>query len=368
MDKVICEICGTVFPDDAEKCPLCGCSRDFLMEDIGDVLLDEEAFAAAETASSNTRKKGKVFDYDEVNQEKPVRKIRVEEDEDDDDDDDDEEDEDEEPRTNIFLVIILIILIVLLLLAAGFFFLRYIMPNMKDEPVQTEPTAVTQVIETEPVETEVPEIPCTNLMMDGGKMELAEGGKKLLNVHVYPDNTTDAVIYVSGDENVVTVSEDGTVTAVGEGSTVITVTCGNQQIKCNVTVDYDAVESTVSSETIPAPTVGNTDESQAVEATEATEHTEPAEATEATEAAEETVPAGTELKLKKTDITIGSNYTSVRLEMDCEIKPEDVKWFTMDSTIAIVHDGVVTSTGSGLTRIYGEYKGQQVECIVRCVF
>ena len=362
MDKVICEICGTVFPDDAEKCPLCGCSRDFLLEDMGDVLLDDETFAVTEEASSPTRKKGKVFDYDEVNREKPARSVQIEEDYDDDEDD---EEEDEGPRTNIFLVVILVVLIVLLLLAAGFFFLRYIMPNMKDEPARTEPVATIQVIQTEPVETEDPGIPCTNLMIDGGKMELGKGGKKLLNVHVYPEDTTDAVTYVSGDEAIVTVSEDGTVTAVGEGSTIITVTCGNQQIKCNVTVNYDAAEATVSNETIPAPTVENTDETQAADGTEAAEDTQ---ATEATEAVEETVPAGTELKLKKTDITIGSNYTSVRLEMDCEIKPEDVTWFTMDSTVAIVHDGVVTSTGSGLTRIYGEYEGQQVMCIVRCVF
>lgn len=358
MDKVICEICGTTFPDDADKCPLCGCSRDFLLEDMGDAFPTEEAVEYA----SASRKKNKVFDFDEVNQEKPARKVQVEDDVDDDDDE-----EEEEPSTNVFLVVILVILIVLLLLAAGFFYLRYFLPNMKDEPVQTEPVA-TMAIETEPAETEDPGIPCTNLMMDGGKMELGEGGKKLLNVHVYPEDTTDAVAYVSADESIVTVSEDGTVTAVGEGTTFITVTCGNQQIKCNVTVDYDATEVTVSNETIPAPTVENTDETQAAETTEATEATETAEVTEATEAAEETVPAGTELKLKKTDITIGSNYTSVRLEMDCEIKPEDVKWFTMDSTIAIVHDGVVTSTGSGMTRIYGEYEGQQVMCIVRCIF
>ena len=359
MDKVICEICGTTFPDDADKCPLCGCSRDFLLEDMGDAFPAEEA---VEYAASVSRKKNKVFDFDEVNQEKPARKVQVE---DDVDDDDDEEEEEEEPRTNVFLVVILVILIVLLLLAAGFFYLRYFLPNMKDEPAQTEPVATTMAIETEPAETEDLGIPCTNLMMDGGKMELGEGGKKLLNVHVYPEDTTDAVTYMSADESIVTVSEDGTVTAVGEGTTFITVTCGNQQIKCNVTVDYDATEVTVSNETIPAPTVENTDETQAAEATEASEATE---ATEVTEATEETVPAGTELKLKKSDITIGSNYTSVRLEMDCEIKPEDVKWFTMDSTIAIVHDGVVTSTGSGMTRIYGEYEGQQVMCIVRCIF
>lgn len=359
MDKVICEICGTTFPDDADKCPLCGCSRDFLLEDIGEVFSADEA---VEAVVSGSRKKNKVFDFDEVNQERPVRKIPVE---DDFDEDDDDEEEEEEPRTNVFLVVILVILIVLLLLAAGFFYLRYFLPNMKEDPLQTEPVATTMAIETEPAETEDLGIPCTNLMMDGGKMELGEGGKKLLNVHVYPENTTDAVVYVSADESIVTVSEDGTVTAVGEGATVITVTCGNQQIKCNVTVDYDATEVTVSNETIPAPTVENTDETQAAEATEAVEATE---ATEATEAAEETAPAGTELKLKKTDITIGSNYTSVKLEMDCGIKPEDVKWFTMDSTIAIVHDGVITSTGTGMTRIYGEYEGQQVMCIVRCIF
>lgn len=361
MDKVICEICGTAFPDDTEKCPLCGCSRDFLLEDTGDAFLMDEA---VDTALSGNRKKGKVFDFDEVNQEKPVHKVQ----EDDDFDEDDDEEEEEAPRTNVFLVVVLVILIVLLLLATGFFFIRYFLPNMKDEPVQTEPVVTTAVNETEPAETEPAGIPCTNLMMDGGKMELTEGGKKLLNVHVYPENTTDAVTYVSADEAVVTVSEDGTVTAVGEGTTYITVACGNQQIKCNVTVDYDATEVTISKETIPAPTVEDIDENQATEASEAIASTESAEPTEATEVAEETVPAGTELKLKKTDITIGSNYTSVRLEMDCEIKPENVKWFTMDSTVAIVHDGVVTSTGSGLTRIYGEYEGQQVMCIVRCVF
>ena len=360
MDKMICEICGTEFPENAKKCPLCGCSRDFLLEDMGDIFPMEEDLDFAEPALSSSRKKNKVFDFDEVNQERPVRKVQAEEPFEEDDDD-----EEEEPRTNVFLVVILVILIVLLLLAAGFFYLRYFLPNMKDEPVQTEPVVTTQPIETEPAETEDLGIPCTNLMMDGGKMELGEGGKKLLNVHVYPEDTTDAVTYVSDNETVVTVSEDGTVTAVGEGAAVITITCGNQQIKCNVTVDYDATEVTVSDETIPAPTVENADETQPAHETEAAAATEE---TEATQAAEETVPEGTELKLKKNDITIGSNYTSVRLEMDCDVNPEDMTWFTMDSTIAIVHDGVVTSTGSGLTLIYGEYKGQQVECIVRCVF
>ena len=98
-----------------------------------------------------------------------------------------------------------------------------------------------------------------------------------------------------------------------------------------------------------------------------TENTEATEDTQATEAPKETT-GNTELKLKKTDITMFARYSSVELGLDCDIPAEDIKWFTMDSTVAIVQNGKVTATGSGMTRIYAEYKGQQVFCIVRCTF
>jgi len=114
----------------------------------------------------------------------------------------------------------------------------------------------------------------------------------------------------------------------------------------------------------------DTTEPTEADGTEPTESTDPAQETEATEAPEETTkpttPEGAVLKLKKTDITISFLRTSVTLELDCDINPEDITWFTMDSSIAIVHDGVVTSMGRGTTKIYAEYKDQQVACIVRC--
>ena len=116
---------------------------------------------------------------------------------------------------------------------------------------------------------------------------------------------------------------------------------------------------------IPALQVENTDttepaaETEATEGTGAAEETEPSETTGATEQV---------LKLKKEDITISYNYSSVQLELEGDVNPEDLSWFTMDSTVAIVHGGLVTSTGSGITKIYGEYNGQQVMCIVRCIF
>ena len=358
MSKVICDICGTEYPSAAKCCPLCGSSREYALKADGEAAAEypgEEAVVAAAP-----RKTKEIFDYDEVNQEKPSAREVGE-----DDFDEDDEEYEEAPRTNVGLVIILVILIVLLLLASGFFFVRYLLPNLKDEPEQTQPVVPTAAIQTEPVETTEPTIPCTNLMMDGGKMELGKDGMKLLNVRVYPEDTTDELTYSSGDEAVVTVSDDGTVTAVGEGQTVITVQCGSQKITCNVTVDYALSEETIPAGTIPAMQAEGTEETGAQEETQP-EQTDAAEATEA--ATEATVPADAVLKLKKDDITIGSNYTSVQLELEGDIDPEKLSWFTMDSTVAIVHGGLVTATGSGLTRVYGEYDGQQVMCIVRCIF
>lgn len=364
MNKVICDICGTSYPGTAKKCPICGSSREYALENAEDASLDFDFLNDdAQVESASPKKSREIFDFDEVNQVKSSPRVMEE-----DDFDDEEEEYEEESRTNVGLVIVLVILIVLLLLAAGFFFVRYLLPNITDSPVETEPVVTTAPALTDPVETTQPTIPCTNLSIDGGKMELGKDGKKLLNIRIYPEDTTDELTMVSGDESIVTVSEDGTVTAVGEGQTVITITCGSQQINCNVTVDFSVGEETVPDEDVPAMQVDTTEPTAATDATDAAGETQATESTESTETTEETKSGEQTLKLKKTDITISSNYTSVQLEMDCDVKPEDMTWFTMDSTIAIVHGGLVTSTGSGLTRIYGEYGGQQVMCIVRCIF
>lgn len=361
MSKVICDICGTAYPESASSCPICGSAREYALGTVEDDFLTEEAVPQP---TPSRKKNREIFDYDEVNQKKSAGRALEE-------DDFDDEEIYEESRTNVGLVIILVILIALLLLAAGFFFIRYLLPNMMDQPEEV-PVVTTSVQQTEPVVTTSGEIPCTNLMMDGGKMSLGKDGKKLLNVRVYPENTTDTVTYTSGDEAVVTVTQDGTVQAVGEGQTVITVQCGSQKIKCNVTVDYSGVDVAVPEGTLPGLQVEEDNDADASAPTE-TDSTNPSDATEPTqetEATEETTkattPEGEILKLKQKDITISFLRTSVTLELDCDIQPEDVTWFTMDSNIAIVHDGVVTSMGRGTTKIYAEYKDQQVFCIVRC--
>lgn len=363
MSKVICDICGTSYPEIEENCPVCGCSRGFALD-----ALEEELLMETSGVQQNTKKRSReIFDFDEVNQEEEPEDRSS-------DYDDDDDDYEEAPRSNVALVVILLVLIVLLLLTAGFFFIRYFLPNMAKETEPTETTMETQPLETEPAESTELTIPCTDIVIPGGKIELGKDGMWLMNVQVYPADTTDVLTYVSHNEAVVTVNESGTVTAVGEGETVIEVTCGQQSIKCNVIVAFDEPEATEAAGTVPAPQVEETGATEATaasgEATESTKVTDASEATEATEATEapKETTGSMELKLKKNDITMFARYSSVNLELDCDIPAEDITWFTMDSTVAIVHNGTVTATGSGMTRIYGEYNGQQVECIVRCTF
>lgn len=373
MDKVICDICGTIYPETEINCPTCGCSRDFGLDNLEEEFLTEGILDEVEEQPA-PRKKSKVFDYDEVNEVRRPRSKPVVDDFDDDDDDDEEEDE--EPRTNVGLVVVLLILIVLLLLTAGIFFIRYFLPNIKANQ-ETEPVVTTEAVVTEAASGETTElvIPCINLSVPGGKIELGEGGKWLMNVQVFPENTTDTLSYTSSDENVVTVNENGTVSAVGEGTAQIIVSCGDKKISTNVVVDYSAGVETVPEDTIPAMEVENADSTEPAEAgadtTEAAQETAAAEETqpeETTDAAEATESGELVVKLKKTDISIFARYTSVTLELDCDLELTDLTWFTMDSTVAIVNDGVVTATGSGITRIYGDYGDQRVECIIRCSF
>lgn len=356
MSKIICDICGTTYPSTAECCPICGCSNmesgDLLNSDIPTEELLKEIDGKTDDFSATSRKKG-IFDYDEVNTED------VPEDEDDESDyDEEEEDEDEEdaPRHNTFVVILLTVLIVVLLGAAAFIFVRYFLPNMEAE--ETVPTTVA-VQKTEETETTEPTIPCNQMAMsNAGIAELsAEGQQFLLHVKAFPENTTDEIIYTSGDESIATVTEDGKITAISEGETVIYISCGKTSMECPVIVKY--VEETVPptteavEETVPATTEATTEET-------------PAEATE--EESKPVANSNVKLKLKKTDIQLGVYY-QFQLVLDCDLSPEDVSWSSEHPHIATVDEqGNVTAVKEGTTAITAKYGDQEVQCIVRCIW
>lgn len=377
MSKTVCEICGTSYPDTAEKCPICGWGQkqptaeqeedlelDFLKNDSqpaaepADEMFDDvpdmpapvihKPKAAAPVEQKKTKE---IFDYDEVNSAKkkpaPV----------DNDDEDDEEDEEEESGPNTLLIILLVLLIVALLATSGYIFWKYYLPGRNADGAETTVAAEQMPEETETEEVTVPQVPCTGLSLISGMEKLSyEGQNWLLHVKASPEDTTDVITFVSEDETVAVVNEEGRVTAVGEGTTQIIITCGDQVIPCMVTVSY-------TEETEPAEET--TEETKAPEETKAEETK-----AEETKATEPSAPAdGVVLKLKLTDITFGIRGVYRTLVLDCDIKPEDCEWSVRDSNVAsVTKNGDVYAVGPGLTIVICKYGNQTAECIVRCNF
>lgn len=360
MEKIICDICGTTYPSSTECCPICGCSNtaaaELLGEEISDVDISlDEFLEETEVQESTDVKKKAIFDFDEVNPDEDPQEETLDDEEvieeDEDEDDDEEEDEDEEPRHNSFVVILLTVLIVILLGAAGFIFVRYFLPNMGNE--ETVPT--TEAVQQTDAPTTAATVPCEHMAMtNAGVAELsAEGQQFLLHIKALPENTTDRIIYTSGDESIATVTEDGKITAVSEGETIIYISCGIQRIECPVIVKY--VE-----ETVP-PTTDAVEE-------ETTASTEEETVPEETEAKEDSGLKNVKLKLKRSDIQLGVYY-SFRLELDCDLDPEEVTWTSEHPHIAKVDEkGSVTAVKAGTTSVTAKYGDQEVKCMVRCIW
>ncbi len=352
MSKIICEICGTKYPDTAEKCPICGCSRDAAADFLGDDFLTEEVDEeiSGKGGRFSNKKKKEIFDFDEVNTAIEEEEVAEEE-----NPYDEEEEYEEEGGHNTFVVILLTILIVALLAAAGFLFVKYFLPNMNQDE-ETLPAVTTEAVEeTTTAPTTEPTVPCQMLVLTSGTAELSEVGQNfLLHVQATPEDTTDVIVYTSENESVATVTEDGKVTAVGEGETVILITCGNIQTTCPVIVEF--VEETVppTEETVDETTDETTDEST--------------DETGAEEDSKTEIKNGITLKLKQTDIRLGVYY-KYQLMLDCGLDQNDVEWRSEHPHIATVDEmGVITAVKDGTTAIVAKYGDQEVTCIVRCTY
>lgn len=347
MSKIVCDICGTVYPDTAEECPVCGCTPELTAALLGESAKEAEPAAPAAVVEDTVRIETPAPVAPAPKAAKAPKVVVYEDDDDDDDDDfeDDDDDEEEEGhKSNALLVILLVIVILALLAVSAFIMVKYVAPNLLT-PKDTEPETV-QTTEA-PVETTGLQVPCEHLALtSGGEIVLdAVGANWLINVLALPENTTDELIYTSSDEAVATVNEHGKITAVGEGTAVITIICGEQELKCTVTV------------AVPQETEAP-----------ATETTEPAEPEETTEPSEpETTAPDVVISFVKNDVTsrmIGEQFI-------LRINPSDLDvtlltWSSENEYIASVNEnGLVTIRGWGTTNIVVTYGDQEIKCIVR---
>lgn len=320
MSKIICDVCGTSYPDTATQCPICGCVRTPENKKISEDSNTTAGYTyvkGGRFSKSNVRKRMKTGNSASVNVTKNAKKPAQK-----------AEKNGERGLVVAVIVLLLAIIAAVLYITFRFFLPAYISP---EQP---------QTVTTQPTETEPVEISCEKISLDATTIAFSNvGDTATLTAEVTPADTTDTLEFVSADETVAKISYDGnkaTVTAVAEGKTMVVVTCGTLKVTCNV-------------------------ECVVEEATDATDVTDPSDTTTAT------VPDGAKLEMNREDITLLTWNESWDLYTG-DIPAELISWTTDNAQVATIDNGVVKAVGVGMTTVYGEYNGQKVSCIIRCSF
>lgn len=332
MNKIICDVCGTDYPETAAQCPICGCASVGVQTSAGNEALDAEQTMAyspvkgGRYSKSNVRKRLKAnqIPYDPIPDSDPEPEYE-------DDEPQDEVEEDEESGSNRGLVVVVVILLLAIVAVATYIAISIFGVGLDNLPISnnkptTSQTAPTTEPTTEPTSATTG-VACTELSLSDVDVYLKTVGSVWqLTATPVPADTTDKVIFTSSDENIVTVDEFGLITAVGTGEASITVTCGDVTVDCPVLC-------------------GEKD-------TETTEPTDPTE-----------TPEDFVLELKSKDFTLKKAGATYKL-YDGEVDAADITWTTDNEEVATIKDGVVTAVGNGRTRVYGEYGDQKVSCWV----
>lgn len=338
MSKIICDMCGTAYPETSQQCPICGCAKGENPQLVADDTPAEISVEGTRTpvkggrfSKANVRKRNKAQAAAVMasGASAPKRKEQRK-----------EPKHTQEESSNKGLMIVVLVLLLAIIAVVGFVIIRYFLPDDwgKTEKPDTTTTAPNHPEDVNPPDTTLLTIPCEKLELTTSIIELkAINEAWLLDVTVTPGNTTDEVVFSSSDESVVKVSADGKVTAVSAGQAVVTVTCGSQEIKCRVVCN-------IPEETVP-------------------DETEPDETTDVTEPDENDKM----LSLNREDFTLSKKGETWVL-YDGVAPKNKVIFSSDDESIATFENGVVTAVAPGMTTVHAEYEGKKVSCIVRCSF
>lgn len=363
MNKIICDVCGTAYPETSSQCPICGFARTAEAVSSGDQLAENAAAASTYNyvkggrfSKSNVRKRNQNQPETRTKKQRPVREENPV-------DLSDDEVAVQPPKSNRGLVVTVVILLLAILAVVMYIALKYFIPvGGFDKPNETTlPPAQTSAVQT----TDDGLIHCTNLNLTDVSVTLdGEGRQWLLNVTAEPVDTTDIIVYSSSDESVVTVSESGTLTAISEGSAVITITCGDITTECSVVCEFP--------EPTTAPAVTEPEQTQPVE-TQPVE-TQPVE----TQPVETTAPSvdpsktytmkvnGTKRKTYDVTLKVGQSLT-LTLE-DENGNTVDVDWKTNGPSYLTIKGNKITAKAPySALKVYTTIGETTYTCVIRVV-
>lgn len=332
MSKVICDVCGTTYPDTAAQCPICNSAKSSVDNTAagskGDSSANYAYVKGGRFSKKNVKKRSKTTAQHRSSRQAPSQ--------------------DEPSNTGLVIVVLLLLLaIVAVVIYIGVHFFG---PSGDDSSTKesTNGQTVNQTQEqTQPQTTENTRIPCEALQLSNQIIELAEAGETwTLVVAVTPVDTTDSVSFASSDESVVTVSSNGVITAVGGGEATIIVSCGDIAAGCKVTCSFE-------------------------DPTDPDETTQPTDPSETVTTGEFNFTWNTVYVDDKGvgDVSMsnqGKTWTAYKSSLS--IDPSQITWTSDDESVCTVVNGVVTAVGHGTTKIHATYNGVTYDCIIRCPF
>lgn len=321
MSKVICDVCGTTYPETAAVCPICGCAKNTTEQTGADSNVQGDAASynhvkGGRFSKSNVRKRntGKQKETKRTSNQNP-----------------------ENEGTNKGLVVVVLVLLLAIVAVLGYIGVRFLFPEADPKPSETSPS---QTQQTDPsgsgAASNPAQIPCTEIKLSATNIELTTAGSVwMLSTEVQPNNTTDVVTFTSANPKVAEVEASGKITAVGGGETVITVTCGTMKAECKIVCTFG----------------------EPVDAT--TNPTEPSV----------NLPAGFVLKLNRKDFTLSKEGESWVLYKETDgVKASDITWTVDDPKVATVENGKVVGVNYGDTKVHATIGDQKVSCDVRVRF
>lgn len=337
MSKVICDVCGTAYPDTAAQCPICNSAKSSADTTAAGGSGDSSASYAyvkgGRFSKKNVKKRGKTTAQRRSSRQQPNQQ--------------------EPSNTGLVIVVILLLLaIVAVLIYIGVHFF-----GPSDDGSSTAGSSGSQTesqtqeqTQTQPSTTLASGVACEQLKLSNQIVELTEQGETLtLVVAVSPVDCTDEVFFVSTDESVATVSSNGVITAVGGGEATIIVTCGDIGAGCKVICSFE-------------------DPTESVEATDPSENTQPSESV---------TPGEFDFRWNTGyvddkgvgDVSLskqGSTWTAYKSSLSIDVSL--ITWTSDDESVCTVENGVVTAVGHGTTKIHATYNGVTYDCIIRCPF
>ncbi|MBQ6997202.1 MAG: Ig-like domain-containing protein [Oscillospiraceae bacterium] len=348
MNKVICDICGTSYPDTAPKCPICGYAKTTTETTSADTERhSSEGYTAVKGgrfSKQNVRKRNSGRAAERTGAERSRRGEK-------------------EEGGNTGLVLVVIFLLVAIVAVVIYIGIKlFSNPGTETQ----EPTYVqTTQPSTAPTSPTTAGIACESIQLNYLTIEFMEAGDSYTIVaRPTPSNTTDEITFESSDPKIVTVDDTGLLTAVGGGEATITVTCGSVTQTCQIKCSFETPTDPTTDPTAPTDANGQVT-------------TDPTTATDPTTPAGPVDPNFTfEFNTKWKDETSGKWDTSIleqgktwkAYKNDLSVDPGAITWTTDDASICTVQNGIVTAVAPGKTEIHATYGGKTYTCIVRCKF